>query len=51
MNKVFEMIDTVEFNNKLEIIALLSKHKDKINFVRPVICDGPEITGRVERWM
>ena len=51
MNKCFEAIETIDFNNNLEVIAMCSKEKDKVAFQKPVVTNEGDRKGRVEIWM
>lgn len=51
MNKCFEAIESIDFNNKLEVVSMSSKEKDTIPFNMPVITSESGREGHVEIWL
>ena len=51
INKCFDSIDTIEFNQKLEVLCMVSAEKEVIPFLKPVVTNEAEKRGKVEIWL
>ena len=51
MSKCFEAINEVEFNKNMEVVAMISAEKEKVEFVKSVNVNEGANKGNVEKWL
>jgi len=51
MNKCFEAIETILFNENLEVTTMVSAEKEQIDFLKPINPNEGNKKGNVEKWL